>query len=193
MKIIGITGSSGAGKTTICGILKEKYNAEIVDADQIAKKLSKKGTMYLKSIIDYFGEEMIDTKGELKRKELASLIYENEEKRNQLNQLTFIYVVEEIKKNINNLKGKELIVIDAPLLFESKLNQICDFVIGVLADEEDKIQRICQRDKISEELAQKRLAIQTEDDFLKENANYIVYNNENMDKLEAQIQKIDLK
>lgn len=192
MKIIGITGSSGAGKTTICTILKEKYNAEIVDADKIAKKLSKKGTMYLKSIVDYFGEDIVDPKGELKRKELATLIYEDEEKRNQLNRLTFMYIVEEIKNNINKLKGKELIIIDAPLLFESRLNQVCDFVIGVIAKEEDKIERICNRDNVSKEIAKKRLNIQKDNNFIKENADYTIYNDEDMLKLEKELEKINL-
>ena len=98
MKIIGVAGNSGAGKTTVCNILKEKYAAHIIDADEIAKKLSKKGTMYLQSIVEYFGHDIIDNRGELKRKELANLIYENEEKRNGLNELTFNYVVREIKR-----------------------------------------------------------------------------------------------
>ena len=193
MKIIGVTGSSGSGKTTVCKILKENYNAYIMDADEIAKRLSKKGSMYLKSIIDYFGDDIIDNRGELKRKELANIIYENEEKREQLNKLTFIYVVDEIKKNINQLKGKEMIVIDAPLLFESNLNQICDMVIGVIANEEEKIERMLDRDHITEEIAKKRLAIQKDNEFIQENADYIIENNANLEQLKEEIAKIKLK
>lgn len=193
MKIIGITGSSGSGKTTICSILKEKYAANIIDADEIARKLSKKGTMYLKAIVEYFGEDIIDATGELKRKKLADLIYEDEEKRNMLNQLTFDYVVAEIKKDINKLKDKELIVIDAPLLFESDLDKICDMVIGVIAREQDKIERICNRDKISEQTAKKRLNIQKDDDYIKEKSDYIIYNESSIENLEEEIEKLGLK
>ena len=63
MKIIGVTGSSGAGKDTLCEILEEKYNAEIVDADKIAKELSKKGTMYLQSIVNNFGSSIVNRQG----------------------------------------------------------------------------------------------------------------------------------
>ena len=157
MKIIGITGSSGAGKTTICGILNKKYAAYIIDADEIAKRLSKKGSMYLESIVEYFGADILDNSGELKRKELADLIYNDTQKREGLNNITFMYVVKEIKNNINRLKDKELIVIDAPLLFESNLDKICDLVIGVIANKEDKIKRICNRDNISEETARKTI------------------------------------
>lgn len=194
MKIIGITGSSGAGKTTISNILKDKYDAEVINADEIAKKLSKKGTIYLSAIVEYFGSGILNDQGELKRKQLASIIYEDYEKRNQLNELTFIYVVDEINKCINNVKEqKQLIVIDAPLLFESKLDQICDIVIGVIANEEEKIQRICDRDHISKEMARKRLKIQKKNDFIKEFADYIIINDSDMNKLKKEIEKIPLK
>ena len=155
MKIIGVTGSSGAGKDTLCEILENKYNAEIVDADKIARKLSKKGTMYLKSIVDCFGSNIIDRQGELNRKKLASIIFEDEKKREELNRLTFIYVVDEIKRQINKLK-KDIIVVNAPLLFESNLNQICDFVIAIIADKDIQIERIMKRDSLSKEEAEKK-------------------------------------
>ena len=190
MKIIGITGTSGAGKTTICKILEEQYAAYIIDADKVAKKLTKKGTMYLNSIVEYFGIDILDNTGELKRKELASIIYEDEEKRKALNNLTFTYVVKEIKENINKLRDKELIVIDAPLLYESNLDKVCDIVIGVVAKEEDKTNRICKRDNISEEMAKKRLAIQLNDDYIKERADYVITNNGDLKELEDEVKKI---
>ncbi len=190
MKIIGVTGSSGAGKTTICAILEKEYLAHIIDADEVAKRLTKKGTIYLNSIVEYFGIDILDSMGELKRKELANIIYENDEKRKALNNLTFTYVVKEIKQNINDLQDKELIVIDAPLLYESNLDKICDIVIGVIAKEEDKIDRICKRDNISIEIAKKRLNIQLKDDYIKDKADYIIVNNGNLEELEKDIKKI---
>lgn len=192
MKIIGLTGTSGAGKSTVSEILMKKYGAEIIDADKVAKKLSKKGTMYTKSIIKSFGDEILDWQGELNRKKLANIIYEDEKKREQLNQLTFIYVVEEIKKQINKLNHKKIIVIDAPLLFESKLNQVCDFVIAVIANKEKKIERICKRDGISREEAILRLNAQNTDEFFKENSDYILYNQEEKEDLENQIASIKI-
>lgn len=85
MKIIGVTGTSGAGKTTLCEILNKQYGVYIIDADQIAKRLSKKGNVYLKAMVECFGDEILNQEGELKRKELANLIYQDDEKRNQLN------------------------------------------------------------------------------------------------------------
>ena len=175
MKIIGVTGSSGAGKDTLCEILENKYNAEIVDADKIARELSKKGTMYLQSIVESFGSGIVDRKGELNRKKLASIIYEDDKKREELNKLTFIYVVDEIKKRINKIK-KKIIVVNAPLLFESNLDQVCDFVIAIIAERNVQIERIMKRDNIKADEAEKRLNMQNTDEFYIENADFIIHN-----------------
>ena len=191
MKIIGITGSSGAGKDTVCEILEKKYNAEIVDADKVAKELSKKGSMYLNSIVNYFGTDIVNKQGELDRKKLANIIFEDDKKRAELNRLTFIHVVDEIKHRINTL-NKKIIVVNAPLLYESNLNQICDFVIAVIADRNKQINRIMKRDNITKEEAEKRLNIQNTNEFFIDNAEYILYNNESAEKLEEQISKIKI-
>lgn len=190
MKIVGVTGSSGAGKTSVCSILKEKYNIYVIDADEVARNLSQKGNNYLKAITKCFGKDILDENGELKRKELAKLIYEDEEKRNTLNRLTFIYVVQEIKKQIHELKGEPIVAIDAALLFESDLDKICDFVIGLVAREEDKIERICKRDAISKEMAKKRLDIQMPDEEIKKRVDYVIVNDGNTITLEKEIEKI---
>ena len=191
MKIIGVTGSSGAGKDTICEIIEKKYNAEIIDADQIAKELSKKGTMYLNSIVDCFGTSIIDKKGELNRKKLANIIFEDENKREELNKLTFVHVVDEIQRRINKMK-KKIIVVNAPLLFESNLNKICDFVIAVVADKDKQLIRIMNRDNVNKEEAEKRLNAQNTNEFFAENADYIVYNNDSIESLEEQIENIKI-
>ena len=193
MKIIGLVGTSGSGKTTICDILKKGENATIIDADKIAKKLSKKGTLYFKSIVECFGAHIIDEKGELKRKELAEIIFEDDKKREELNQLTFIYVVDEIKRLISLSSAKEFIVIDAPLLFESNLNQICDFVIGVIAPNEVKVERIMKRDNIEEDLALKRLNIQKDNDFIRENSDFIIENVKDIEYLKEYIEEVKEK
>ena len=191
MKIIGVTGSSGAGKDTLCEILENKYNAEIVDEDKIAKELSKKGTMYLKSIVDCFGSKIVNRQGELNRKKLASIIFEDEKKREELNKLTFIYVVDEIKRRISKLK-KDIIVVNAPLLFESNLNQICDFVIAIIADRDIQIERIMKRDNLTKEAAEKRLNMQNSNEYFEENADYIIHNKESLKDLEKQLKRIKI-
>ena len=191
MKIIGVTGTSGSGKSEVCKILVEKYNAELIDADQIAKKLSQKGTIYFNSIVESFGNEIIDQKGELNRKKLANIIYEDKKKREELNKLTFLYVVEDIKKMINKTK-KKIMIVDAPLLFESRLDQICDFVISIIADPEVKIERICKRDGITKQEAKKRLQAQAPNSFFIENSDYILWNNKEIEDVKKQIEELGI-
>ena len=74
--ILGITGSSGAGKSTVCEILEKDYHAKVINADKIAKKLSKKGTEYLSKIAQNFGTDILLENGELNRKKLADIIYQ---------------------------------------------------------------------------------------------------------------------
>ena len=189
MKIIGVTGSSGAGKTELCKFIQKSNDAEIIDADQVAKKLSKKGTMYLNSIIDSFGEDIIYKNGALNRKKLANIIYEDDSKREQLNSCTFDYIVQDIKNSTNH---KDIILIDAPLLFESGLDSICDFVIVLISEREEQIKRICKRDGISEEDAIKRLNAQSTNEFFLENGDIIVYNNKTLKDLENEVKKLHI-
>ncbi|MFR2534568.1 MAG: dephospho-CoA kinase [Clostridia bacterium] len=190
MKIIGVTGSSGAGKTEACKILQKRYDAEIIDADEVAKKLSKKGTLYLNSIIDSFGKEIIYKNGALNRKKLANIIYEDNQKREQLNQCTFDYIVQEIKNRINNINHKQMILIDAPLLYESGLDSICDTVITILAQQEEQIKRICRRDNVTEESAKKRLNAQSDNTFFEEVGDIQIRNDGTLKQLEEQLNKI---
>lgn len=181
MKVIGITGSSGSGKTTVSNILKEKYNFEIIDADKVARELSKPGTEYLKEIKKRIGQDVFFEDNTLNRKALAQKIYTNSEDLKILNELTFKFVVDEIKKYIHEIREKkecECVIIDAPLLFESELDKECDEVIVLIADEKIKIARICKRDNITEEIAQKRLKIQQNDEFYTSKTKYIIKNND---------------
>ena len=192
MKIIGITGSSGSGKSTVCEILNEKYNVKIIDADKIAKELLTSGTEYYNDVISKFGREITDDVGEIDRKKLADLIYNDDKKREMLNNSTFYYVVKEIKlraKEANNVD----IIIDAPLLFESKLDDICNSTIGVIAKESVQIERIIKRDSISKEQACKRIKAQQTNDFYMSKCTEIIENNNEYIETEKQIEEIAKK
>lgn len=192
MKIIGITGSSGSGKSTVCEILNEKYNVKIIDADKIAKELLTSGTEYYNDVISKFGREITDDVGEIDRKKLADLIYNDDKKREMLNNSTFYYVAKKIKlraKEANNVD----IIIDAPLLFESKLDDICNFTIGVIAKESVQIERIIKRDSISKEQACKRLKAQQTNNFYMSKCTEIIENNNEYIETEKQIEEIAKK
>ncbi len=211
--IIGITGSSGSGKSTVCEILESKYEFKIINADKIAKRLSQKGTDYLSDIVRIFGTGILLEDGKLDRPRLAEIIYSDSEKREKLNEFTFKYIREEIQKEIKieediyqNIKEKiknknnfectinvckPLIAIDAPLLFEAKLEEFCDFVIAVISESKElQIKRIMQRDFIGQEQAVARLNAQEKDEYYTCKSDYVIINNGNLEKIERQIEDI---
>ena len=193
MKVIGITGPSGAGKTTLTSILKENYNTYSIDADEVARKLSSDNkTEYFKEMVKLFGKEVVNTDKSLDRKKIASIIYNNQEKRRKLNKLTFYYVVNNINKQIEKetTNDYQFIAIDVPLLYEAKMEKICDIVIAVVAEDEEKILRICKRDNISKEIAKKRLEIQNNNEFFVKKADFVIHNDGSIENLEKSLKEI---
>ena len=190
--IIGITGSSGAGKSTVCELLSKKYNMQIINADEVAKELSKKGTDYIKDIVSKFGKDIVDENGDLRRKKLGEIIYTNDSKREELNSCTFKYIKKEIFKKIEKM-NQDNIVIDAPLLFESKLDKICDRIIGVISKKQLQIERIVLRDNIDYDHATMRLDAQQKDDFYIKKCDAIIENNHDIKQLEQQVEELACK
>lgn len=192
--IIGITGSSGAGKSTICEILEEKYDIQVLNADKMTRQLSQKGNEYLKDIVKLFGQEILQEDGELDRQKLAEIIYNDVGKRKQLNECTFKHIRVALQEKIGKMireDRKVTIAIDAPLLFEAKLENICDLVIAVIAkDKKLQIDRIVQRDWITREQAEKRLQAQMPDEFYTSRSQYTVVNDGEIHEIEYQVEEI---
>ncbi len=192
MKVVGLTGNSGVGKTVLCEILKRKYDIKIINADEIARQLTQESTEYLENIVKEFGQDILNANGKLNRKKLANIIYKNEEERTKLNNLTFIYVVDEIKRKINNIKEGNTVVIDAPLLFESGLDKICDITIAMIAKKDVKLKRICIRDAVELSVAESRINIQLKDGYLSQKADYVIENNGTLSQLEKVIEDMQI-
>ncbi len=189
MKIIGITGNSGSGKSSVSEIIAKKCDDSIIiDADKIAKSMAAINTKYYNAIKKEFGKDILKANLEIDRKKLANIIFNNDEKRDVLNRITFKYVVSNIKQKINLNKNKEVIILDIPLLFESGLDEICDITLGIIANKNVKIERICKRDKININQAENRINKQLEDKILEKNCNYIIENNGSLKELNEKLQ-----
>lgn len=190
MKIIGVTGSSGSGKSTVTQILEKELKAKTINADEVVKQMQTQGSKYLEKIVELFGKQIIQENGSLNRKKLAQIIFQDKAQKEELDKLTYTYVVEEIKKQVNNTQG-DYVIIDAPLLIESKLNEICDVVIAVISNKEEQMKRICNRDNIEENDAKLRIEAQKDNEFYKKNADYVVENNGgNYNELMGRIRKL---
>lgn len=194
MKVIGITGSSGSGKTTISEILGKRQDTKVINADKMAKELTNLKTEYFSEIIAAFQNyNIVLENGNLNRAKLADLIYHDKASLEKLNQITFKHLLPKIEQEIQNLDETiKLIVIDAPLLFEAKLDKFCDATIAVETTQDVKIKRICERDKIPEKVAKDRLRIQKSNEFYTQNANYVIENSENttFETLQQEVNKI---
>lgn len=187
MKIIGVTGNSGSGKSTVSEIIKNELNGIIISADKIAKNMTSTNSEYLKEIVNAFGTEVISN-NQLNREKMADIIFNNKNDKLKMDRITFKYVVAEIKSQVG-LAKEQYIILDVPLLFESKLNEICDYTIGVIADKQNKINRICKRDNISPEKAIQRINSQQSDEFYINNCDYII-DNTNIEEINAKVNEI---
>ena len=181
MIIIGVTGNTGAGKSTVSTIIKNNTGAFIIDADQIARQMMVPGEEYFDEVIKLFGNDILFNrkekhKGKINYSKLAMLLFNDAEKREKMNKITFKYVGKKTKELILENQDREVIVLDFPLLYEGKFEKICNCVIGVIAEEETKIARITERDRITNAQALSRLNVQINEEELKEKADYIVDN-----------------
>lgn len=158
MRVIGITGGSGSGKSSICNALAA-IGYTIIDADKIAREIVAPGQPALGELTEVFGAEILLQDGALNRKMLAKLAFSDAAKLAVLNKITHKYITDTVKKRIESCTSANC-VIDAPLLYESKLDLLCDTIIGITATREIRTQRIIKRDGLTAEEANRRLDAQ---------------------------------
>lgn len=177
MKIIGIVGGSGAGKSVLCNAL-EKRGIPTLDTDKTAREVVEKGKPCLEKLASEFGKEILDENGELIRKKLAEIAFSDRKRHEALNTITHKYIVEEVKRWLYemDMRGCNAVSIDAPMLFESGLDKICDVKIAVVAPEEMRIKRIILRDGIDENAAKKRIKSQKSEAELRELCDIVIEN-----------------
>ena len=187
MKIIGLTGASGSGKSTVVSAL----GFPVVDADKAAR-VAVEDKDCLNALVESFGKEILNEDKTLNRKELAKRAFCEEEKTKTLNKITHPFIIDIMNKEIERFRslGEEIVVVDAPQLFEAKCESICDVVIGVLADRETRKARIIARDNISNNDAEIRLNAGKSDEFFKENCDFIIINNGSLETLNLSVDEI---
>lgn len=187
--VIGLTGQSGSGKTTICEQLLTN-DCYILNCDKLSHVVLN-SPKCLKQIVEEFSENILDADKNLNRKALAAIVFGDREKLDKLNKITHPIIIEEISRKIEENKLlSDVIILDAPTLFESGADKLCDKIIGVVSNEETLIKRIMARDNLSLEAVKQRLSTQHNIDFFKEHCDYIIENNSNISNLKEQIQDI---
>ncbi len=184
--IIGLTGPTGAGKSSLKTVAEEK-GYYVVDCDILARKAVEKGTEGLRALTVAFGEEILNSDNTLNRKKLAEKAFSKPENTELLNKTIFPFIIKLVEDEI---KQKDKVVLDAPTLFESGINSICTKTVAVLADKRVRLGRILKRDFIDENHALLRINAGKSDDFYLEKADAVLYNNENIEELNAKFSKL---
>ena len=192
MKVIGLTGGTGSGKSVVSKSLAAA-GAVVIDADRIAHEIILKGEPAYQEIVAFYGTEILDAEGNIIRKKLGEIVFHDAEKLAFLNQCTHKYICAEVDRQIAAAKKEntaKAIVLDAPLLLEAGLESRCDAVWVVYADPEVRAKRVMARDGVSYELAKARIANQKSWEEYKEAASVVIDNSKDLAHLQGQLDEI---
>lgn len=189
--VVGLTGPIGSGKSVVAQIfLNNDY--KLIDADKVAREVVEKGSPVLEKLALEFGCDVINRDGTLNRRLLADRAFSTKEGTDRLNSITHPAIVDLVKKKIAQYEenGVERIIYDAPLLFESNTNKLCDCIVSVIAPKEVRIQRVIERDSVTEADVRKRISAQHDESCYTEKSNYVIYNNSTLKELRRRTQSI---
>lgn len=174
VKIIGLTGQSGAGKSTAAQVFEQNGFA-VINADSLVKRVYEQNEYCLDAVAARFGSDIINPDGTLNRKRLAKRAFSSEENTRVLGGIVHPFVLSEFLKELKGSSGYA--VFDAPQLFESGIDVICDVIVSVVAEEKIRLERIMNRDGITESEARQRINAQLSEEFFRANSDYIIENN----------------
>ncbi|PIC67701.1 dephospho-CoA kinase [Sporosarcina sp. P21c] len=189
--IIGLTGSIASGKSTVANMLREK-GYPIVDADVIAREVVEPGSPLLDKIQQTFGEEVVREDGTLNREQLGAIIFGDEVKRRQLNELMHPAIRGRMISQREDYvtQGYQTVIMDIPLLFESKLQEYVEKIVVVSVTKQIQKQRLMARNEWTEQEAAARIASQLDLNIKEQGADAVIYNNDTLEETEKQLDAI---
>ncbi|WP_283678277.1 dephospho-CoA kinase [Lentilactobacillus sp. Marseille-Q4993] len=187
-KVIGLTGGIATGKSTVSDYLAQK-GIRIIDADLVTRKVQSKGTPGLTAIENAFGAEVINDEGELNRKRLGNIVFGDNEQLTKLVRIINPFISNEVYNQINLASNEELVVFDAPTLFENGFANMVDEIVMVTTDSRTQMTRLINRNSLDVATASKRIGSQWPLRVKQELSNYIIYNNSNLVGLYYQVDK----
>jgi dephospho-CoA kinase len=184
-KILGITGGVGCGKSTVLDFLEQEYQAQVIQADLVARQLMEPGQAVFQKVVERFGEDIL-TDGQINRPLLGQIVFQNEEKRILLNSLTHPAVKEEILRQIQESKA-HLVVIEAALLLEDHYDAICDEIWYIYASEPVRMERLMASRGYTKERCLDMFRSQLPENRFRSQCQRVIDNNGDMEKTRKQI------
>lgn len=190
MKIIGITGGIGSGKSTVSAYLSQR-GYPVVDADQVARDLTFPGSPVLAELADAFGPDILDENGLLDRKALARKAFADASRKAQLDHITHGPILREIRKRLADFReqGHPLAFVDAALLIETGLSRDVDEIWLLIADPGKRAARVSGRDRLPEAQVRTRMDAQMTDELKAKSADFILENNSSIPDLLARVEE----
>lgn len=191
MKIIGITGGVGAGKSTVLDHLEKQYNACVLQADKIGHLVMEPGGICYGQVIALFGKQIIKNDKTIDRKMVSDVVFAHEEMREKLDDIIHPAVKSYILDKIEEQKkaGCTLMIVEAALLLEDHYDAFCDKVWYIHTDQEIRIERLMSSRGYTREKAENIIARQATEGFFREHADYIIQNNGDLDETWRQIEE----
>lgn len=185
--IIGLTGPTGSGKSTVSSILQNN-NCFVIDADKLGHKaLTNKRCIEQLKIA--FGKDIVNENGNIIKPTLAKYAFTNKINTKKLNSITHPYICMEMLDVTDNIRKKEkhpVIIFDAPVLFESKMDIFCDYIISVIAPKDMRLSRIIRRDGIKKADAERRISVQQDDSYYTEKSDFVIDGSKNIKEVEKE-------
>lgn len=191
MEVYGLTGGIGSGKSTVAEMLEE-YGIPVVSADELSRMVVAPGSEGLADVVEAFGSEVLDQKGELDRKKMGQIVFANPERRRQLESILHPRIRERYEQVLDALEkaGHPVMVYEVPLLFEKKLDEQDEMtaVVLVTASADNRIARVKARDSLTTEDVLARMRAQMPEEEKRQRANYIIHNDGNQDDLRQEVE-----
>lgn len=191
MKIIGLTGGVGTGKSTVAGILEKKYGVSVIMADSVGHLAMEPGCETYRQIVTLFGEEIVNEKGEIDRKRLGDIVFPAPEKLESLNSIIHPFVWKKIEEFIESARreGRKAVALESAILAESGYSRLCDEIWMVTADAKVRFERLRASRGYTREKFEAIMARQLTEKEWKAVGNRIITNNGNQEELEIQLTK----
>lgn len=192
MKIIGVTGGIGSGKSTVTRILAD-LGAKVIDADRIAREVVRKGQPALDELVGVFGPSILDENGELDRKKLAGIVFNDRIRLEELNRITHKHVTDKIVKAVDKFEREgnaETLVLDVPIPVKEGFRDLANEIWTVTADKETRIKRVMERSGASREEVLERINSQAREENYTGIADVVIENNGSIEDLEKSVVKL---